>query len=119
MARPRGFEPPTPSSGGWCSIQLSYRRACREWPELNVKIGRGERIRTSDPLLPKQVRYQAAPHPAKPPSIPGGWDYVAASWSKSMFEVLQFTGPLPVPGTQVEMASGSRPIPRIPSAQES
>src|SRR5437764_11671765 len=27
------------------------------------KIGRGERIRTSDPLLPKQVRYQTAPHP--------------------------------------------------------
>src|SRR5687768_8802487 len=27
------------------------------------EIGRGERIRTSDPLLPKQVRYQAALHP--------------------------------------------------------
>jgi hypothetical protein len=26
-------------------------------------IGRGERIRTSDPLLPKQVRYQAALRP--------------------------------------------------------
>jgi hypothetical protein len=26
---------------------------------------RGERIRTSDPLLPKQVRYQAAPRPAE------------------------------------------------------
>ncbi len=25
--------------------------------------GRGERIRTSDPLLPKQVRYRAAPRP--------------------------------------------------------
>ena len=25
--------------------------------------GRGERIRTSDPLLPKQVRYQTAPRP--------------------------------------------------------
>ena len=25
--------------------------------------GRGERIRTSDPLYPKQVRYQAAPRP--------------------------------------------------------
>ncbi len=25
--------------------------------------GRGERIRTSDLLLPKQARYQAAPHP--------------------------------------------------------
>ncbi len=26
-------------------------------------IGRGERIRTSDPLLPKQVLYQAEPLP--------------------------------------------------------
>ena len=26
----------------------------------NREIGRSERIRTSDPLLPKQVRYQAA-----------------------------------------------------------
>jgi hypothetical protein len=25
-------------------------------------VGRSERIRTSDPLLPKQVRYQAALH---------------------------------------------------------
>src|SRR5487761_8776 len=27
MARPEGFEPPTPSSGGLCSIHLSYGRA--------------------------------------------------------------------------------------------
>src|SRR5580765_8094668 len=66
MARPRGFEPPTPSSGGWCSIQLSYRRARPGSAGSNARIGRGERIRTSDPLLPKQVRYQTAPHPAKP-----------------------------------------------------
>lgn len=26
------------------------------------KFGRCERIRTSDPFLPKEVRYQAAPH---------------------------------------------------------
>ena len=29
----------------------------------NYKFGRGERIRTSDPLHPMQVRYQAAPRP--------------------------------------------------------
>ena len=29
-------------------------------PEAMREIGRSERIRTSDPLLPKQVRYQAA-----------------------------------------------------------
>ena len=28
----------------------------------STSAGRNERIRTSDPLLPKQVRYQAAPH---------------------------------------------------------
>jgi hypothetical protein len=27
---------------------------------IRGKFGRSERIRTSDPLLPKQVRYQAA-----------------------------------------------------------
>ena len=32
--------------------QLNYRRD-----------GRGDWIRTSDPLLPKQMRYQTAPHP--------------------------------------------------------
>src|SRR5260370_17369705 len=31
--------------------------------------GRGERIRTSDILLPKQVRYQAAPRPGPPAGI--------------------------------------------------
>ncbi len=28
-----------------------------------LKIGRGERIRTSDPLVPNQVLYQAEPLP--------------------------------------------------------
>ena len=28
----------------------------------NLRGGRCERIRTSDPFLPKEVRYQAAPH---------------------------------------------------------
>ena len=30
MARPEGFEPPTPKFVAWCSIQLSYGRAERE-----------------------------------------------------------------------------------------
>jgi hypothetical protein len=30
---------------------------------LNLKNGRGERIRTSDPLVPNQVRYQTALRP--------------------------------------------------------
>jgi hypothetical protein len=54
--RPGGFEPPTHSLEGCCSIQLSYgRRACRS--------NRGAGIRTRDLLLPKQARYRTAPHP--------------------------------------------------------
>src|ERR1700741_665149 len=30
-----------------------------------AKAGRGGEIRTRDPLLPKQMRYQAAPHPGR------------------------------------------------------
>ena len=30
---------------------------------LNLENGRGERIRTSDPLVPNQVRYQTALRP--------------------------------------------------------
>ncbi len=33
------------------------------WGNALILIGRGERIRTSDPLLPKQMRYQAALRP--------------------------------------------------------
>ena len=37
-----------------------------------AKAGRGDRIRTCDPLLPKQMRYQAAPLPDLRPSGFGG-----------------------------------------------
>lgn len=30
MARPEGFEPPTPKFVAWCSIQLSYGRRVKE-----------------------------------------------------------------------------------------
>ena len=39
-------------------------------PRGTFVIGRAERIRTSDPLLPKQVRYQAAPQPDRAREIP-------------------------------------------------
>ena len=40
-----------------------YYRALRTLLDVTGdQIGRCERIRTSDPFLPKEVRYQAAPH---------------------------------------------------------
>jgi hypothetical protein len=81
LARLEGFEPPTHGLEIRCSIQLSYRRyalrliqcltlsysivtighyfiskAPTTFDHLIHANGRGERIRTSDPLLPKQVR---------------------------------------------------------------
>ena len=51
----------------------------------NLETGRSERIRTSDPLLPKQVRYQTALH-SDTSSLDGGliatappeWQVIAA-----------------------------------------
>ena len=54
---PAGIEPATHSLEGCCSIRLSYE------DETGREIGRGDRIRTYDPLVPNQVRYQTALHP--------------------------------------------------------
>ncbi len=51
-----------------CSKGFAYLPVCGATRHLFAsvntrKFGRGERIRTSDPLPPRQVRYQAAPRP--------------------------------------------------------
>src|SRR5205085_11922370 len=69
MACPEGLEPPTCCLEGSCSIQLSYGQ--QVWKRK--RDGRGERIRTFDPLLPKQLRYQAALHPERR-IVPSGVD---------------------------------------------
>ena len=61
MARPAGLEPATLGLEGRCSIRLSYGRLKSE---VRSPDGRGRGIRTPDPLLPKQMRYQTAPCPA-------------------------------------------------------
>jgi hypothetical protein len=58
----------THSLEGCCSIQLSYGQMEKQkGPRILagtrafvVENGRGERIRTFDPLVPNQMRYQAA-----------------------------------------------------------
>lgn len=47
-----------------------------------VEYGRGSRIRTCDPLLPKQMRYRAALYPEWPLSPPQSGYHAAASCRK-------------------------------------
>ena len=68
LARLAGLEPATLGLEGRCSIRLSYRRPVllNGYPKrciADLKLGRGRGIRTPDPLLPKQMRYQTAPCP--------------------------------------------------------
>jgi hypothetical protein len=59
LARPARLELTTPGLEGRCSIRLSYGRLSIG----HATFGRGERIRTSDILVPNQARYRAALHP--------------------------------------------------------
>ena len=60
LACPEGIEPPTHSLEGCCSIQLSYGQMDERPTLWAFPIGRSDRIRTYDPLVPNQMRYQTA-----------------------------------------------------------
>ncbi len=47
----------------FCQRFSGYKQGNREHPYHVFVIGRGDKIRTCDPLHPMQVRYQAAPRP--------------------------------------------------------
>ena len=57
MVGVRGFEPRAALPRAFKKRRFEFLKAGKR------HVGRGERIRTSGPLLPKQMRYQTALHP--------------------------------------------------------
>jgi hypothetical protein len=52
-------------------------------------VGRGEKIRTSDPLRPRQVRYQAALRPVNQPALILHWASIKSRFNRQINQLRQ------------------------------
>ena len=89
VARPEGFEPPTPCSGGTCSIHLSYGRAA-----THSSLGaHSARVKAAARTVPRQVisrcvfrgfsRASASRSAARAVEIPSDFARAITSWVRS------------------------------------
>jgi hypothetical protein len=77
------------SIGGVFATKPSVQGEQRDWStqtragNYSLRIGRGDKIRTCDPLHPMQVRYQAAPRPDRKRIIAhmGSKDFESRGWA--------------------------------------
>ena len=127
VARPRGFEPPTPSSGGWCSIQLSYRRASSITGGKDNQDWSGREDLNLRPPAPKAGALPDCATPREITLAPRARNYVAGAPRSQRRRPpespgrgpVQATGPSSLPGTHEGRASGSAPTERTAAAQTS
>ena len=75
--------PVTPHSRVQLPI-LKARNGCFRGLVQHKDIGRSERIRTSGPLVPNEVRYQAALHSAAPPELFSSRNLLRRSYSGAL-----------------------------------
>jgi hypothetical protein len=83
----------------------------RTWTGLDFKNGRGGEIRTPDPLLPKQMRYQAALRPDSP--------MIPSQRQPGAFKECNNEPPSQSNNRKGSIASASRPSPSSPMNSQS
>src|SRR5215217_4500031 len=80
---------------------------CRSVADWKAKVGRGERIRTSDPSVPNRVLYQAEPRPDNLtilpyPDLRRREPRLSASAASATFQTRELAGTeVPAPHTEV------------------